>query len=65
MTPKSQKGWPDEQEHPLDADDNTPLEFDDDFWDAFSTDDEAEIEPLPEPGDIWVEPNEDSLFLSP
>jgi len=34
-------------------DDDTPLEFDVDYWDALIPDDD--YEPLPEPGDFWTE----------
>lgn len=47
-----------DDDSPLDADENTSLGSDDGFWDAFSQDDE--IEPLPEPGDIWIEPEEEA-----
>ena len=33
--------------------DHTPLEFDDGPWEAFLPDDH--FEPLPEPGDFWIE----------
>ena len=34
--------------------DATPLEFDDDPWEAFLPDDD-QADPLPEPGDFWIE----------
>jgi hypothetical protein len=37
-----------------DDEDRTPLEFDDDPWDVFLSDDEPS-DPLPDPGDFWVE----------
>jgi hypothetical protein len=42
--------------------DRTPLEFDDDPWEAFLPDDQPD--PLPEPGDFWIESDEiDALSL--
>jgi hypothetical protein len=34
-----------------------PLHDDDSPWDVFIPDDD-EIDPLPEPGDFWIEPDE-------
>ncbi len=46
--------FPDREDFPADAGDATPLELDDNDWDAFLPDDE-ELDPLPEPGDFWIE----------
>ena len=35
-------------------DERNPLELEDDCWDAFLPDDGQE-DPLPEPGDFWIE----------
>jgi len=37
-----------------DFDDATPIEIDDKHWDALMPDDD-ELDPLPEPGDFWIE----------
>ncbi len=37
-----------------DDQDSTPLEFDDGPWEAFLPDDD-QSDPLPEPGDFWIE----------
>ncbi len=39
---------------PLDPDVPTPLEIDDDHLDIFLPDDD-QLDPLPEPGDFWIE----------
>ncbi len=39
---------------PAEIDDRTPMEFDDEPWDAFLPD-EGSYEPHPEPGDFWIE----------
>ena len=39
----------------------TPLEFDDEPWEAFVPDDDHE--PQPEPGDFWTERDPQSLRL--
>ena len=36
-----------------DWEDRTPLELEDERWDAFLPDDD--LDPLPEPGDFWIE----------
>ncbi len=36
-----------------DWEDHTPLELEDDRWDAFLPD--GEQDPLPEPGDFWID----------
>jgi hypothetical protein len=42
----------------VDLDDFDTLDFDtDDRWDVFIPDDD-EIDPQPEPGDFWIEPDE-------
>ena len=46
--------WPAGEDLPPDLDDDTPLELDDDSWDAFLPDDD-ELDPAPEPGDFWME----------
>jgi hypothetical protein len=46
-------GWPD---GPDDAHD-FPIPDDDSQWDVFIPDDD-EIDPLPDPGDFWIEPDE-------
>lgn len=52
---------PDEYDFTLDFDDRTPLEIEDDRWDAFLPD-EGPYEPLPEPGDFWFEEEESELL---
>lgn len=42
-------------EHPAKSSDY-PLKFDADFWDDFLPDEGSELEPLPEPGDFWIDP---------
>ena len=46
----SREELPDDQER-------TPLEFDDGPWEAFLPDD-GQLDPLPEPGDFWIESDE-------
>jgi hypothetical protein len=42
--------------------DEIPAHFDDDPWEAFLPDDQ--VEPLPEPGDFWIESDPtDALLL--
>jgi hypothetical protein len=41
-------------EDPSDDEDATPLEFNDDPWEVFLPDDD-QADPVPEPGDFWVE----------
>ncbi len=41
-------------EFKFDFDDATPIEIDDKHWDALMPDDD-ELDPLPEPGDFWIE----------
>jgi hypothetical protein len=50
---------PPEQDWPDDPDDPSgfPVPGDDSHWDVFVPDDD-EIDPLPEPGDFWIEPEE-------
>ena len=50
--------WPTEEPdegQPIstDDDDHTPMELEDDYWEALAPDDD--YEPLPEPGDFWTE----------
>ena len=45
---------PGREELPPDVDDDAPLELDDDSWEAFLPDDD-ELDPIPEPGDFWIE----------
>ncbi len=52
MTHKPHQDIP--NDFPLDWEDCTPLELDDDRWDAFLPDDDQR-DPLPEPGDFWIE----------
>jgi hypothetical protein len=53
--------WPLEEPgfDPEDVDYDTPLEFDDEYWEALVPDDD--YEPTPEYGDFW--PDEESPFL--
>lgn len=44
---------PDDDDSPDDGD-TTPMEFDDGPWEAFLPDDD-QTDPLPEPGDFWIE----------
>jgi hypothetical protein len=48
--------WPEEEPafrpDPQELDDDSPLELDDEFWDALVPDDD--YEPLPEYGDFWT-----------
>lgn len=50
--------WPPEEPayrpDPHDIDDDTPLELDDDYWEALLPDDD--YEPYPAPGDFWTDP---------
>jgi len=41
----------------------TPLEQEDDRWDAFLPDD-GELDPLPEPGDFWIDFDQQQILLS-
>ncbi|MBA3480301.1 MAG: hypothetical protein H0T51_00665 [Pirellulales bacterium] len=47
--------WPLEEPglEPDDVDYDTPLEFDDEYWEALVPDDD--YEPVPEDGDFWLE----------
>ena len=45
-------------DRPIDRDDERKMHFgSDDPWDVFIPDDD-ELDPLPEPGDFWIEPDE-------
>jgi hypothetical protein len=49
--------WPDDAQPDADEiDDDSPLELDDEHWDALQPDDD--YEPHPEPGDFW--PDQDA-----
>ena len=50
--PRGDSSHPDEL--PWDWDDRTPIELDDDHWDALLPD-EDQGDPLPEPGDFWID----------
>ena len=52
-TDVSRDDCPDGENSPDDGD-STPLEFDDGPWEAFLPDDD-QSDPLPEPGDFWIE----------
>jgi hypothetical protein len=45
--------WPDDPDDPH----GFPIPDDDSHWDVFIPDDD-EIDPLPDPGDFWVEPED-------
>jgi hypothetical protein len=62
-TPDGQDDLPDTSRDTCPDDlDHTPLEFDDDPWEAFLPDDQPD--PLPEPGDFWIESDQtDALSL--
>jgi hypothetical protein len=49
--------WPPEEPayrpQPQEIDDDTPLELDDEYWEALAPDDD--YEPFPEQGDFWTE----------
>jgi hypothetical protein len=45
--------WPDDPDDPH----GFPIPDDDSHWDVFIPDDD-EIDPLPDPGDFWVEPDD-------
>ncbi len=50
-----QDDFPDSaSEDPPEDEDATPLEFNDDPWEVFVPDDD-QADPLPEPGDFWIE----------
>lgn len=54
MIPKPQPSSDIPSEIPSEWDDPTPLELEDDRWDAFLPDGGQE-DRLPEPGDFWIE----------
>ena len=54
MTTEPPHDLPGEASIPDDAEDRTPWDFDEDHWDAFLPDDDQR-DPLPEPGDFWIE----------
>ncbi len=54
MIPKPQPNFDIPSETPPEWDDQTPLEVEDDRWDAFLPDGGQE-DLLPEPGDFWIE----------
>ena len=43
-----------DDDNSLDDGDSTPMEFDDGPWESFLPDDD-QTDPLPEPGDFWIE----------
>ncbi len=53
--------WPQEEPRYVpdmqEIDDDSPLELDEDYWDALLPDDD--YEPSPEHGDFWTEQEED------
>ena len=55
MTIEPNSNYVNRDENPAGWDDRTPLEPEDDRWDAFLPDDDQH-DPLPEPGDFWVDP---------
>ena len=51
--PQLPNNWPDD----LDYSQGFPIPVDDSHWDVFVPDDD-EFDPLPEPGDFWIEPDD-------
>jgi len=56
MNSQTDELLPQDDQDPTELEDSNPLEFDDDQWDAFLPDDDQQ-DPLPEPGDFWLELN--------
>jgi hypothetical protein len=51
--PQLPDDWPDDPDDPQ----GFPIPDDDSHWDVFVPDDD-ELDPLPEPGDFWIEPDD-------
>ncbi len=62
MIDQNPREMPSESDLPRDFEDRTPLEIEDDRWDAFLPDDD-QLDPLPDPGDFWIEDEQLELRL--